>query len=113
MFRKEHEIVQKDMRKRLHIIAFCLLVMGAPMHLMAQGETDEIETELMATSLSVNGNKVHIAGAEGHTLEVYNLTGTKVTAIRIDSNDKTVVLSLQRGCYILKIGKIVRKVSIR
>lgn len=105
--------IQKDMKKHLQIIALCLLVAGAPIHAMAQSESEDIETELSAISLSVNGSKVHIAGAEGQTLEVYNLTGTKVTAIRIDSNDKAFMLPLQRGCYILKVGKIVRKISIR
>lgn len=104
---------QKDMKKRFYIIALCLLLTGVPMSLMAQSEQDEIETELSAIGLSVNGNKVRVSGAEEQTLEVYNLTGVKVTSIRIDSNDKTLTLTLQRGCYILKIGKIVRKISIR
>ena len=104
---------RKDMIKRLQIIALSLLLVGAPVSLMAQSERDEIETELTAVSLSVNGNKVHITGAEGLSLEVYNLTGVKVSTIRIDSNDKVINLNLQRGCYILTVGKIVRKISIR
>ena len=83
------------------------------MRVAAQVERDEVETELSAVSLLVNGAKVHIANAEGQVLEVYNLTGVKVATIRIDSNDKTFNLTLQRGCYILKVGKLVRKVSIR
>lgn len=106
--------MQKDMTKRLQIIAFSLLLAGAPMSLMAQTEQhDEIETELTAVSLSVNGSRVHITGAEGQTIEVYNLTGVKVATIRIDSNDKTFNLSLKSGCYILKVGKVARKISIR
>jgi len=104
---------QKEMIKKLQIIALSLLLVGAPMSLMAQGERDEIETEMSAVNLSVNGSKVHVTGADGQTLEVYNLTGVKVATIRIDSNDKAMTLNLQRGCYILKVGKVVRKISIR
>ncbi len=101
------------MTKRLSIIALCLLLAATPMSLMAQVERDEVETELSAASLSVNGSKVHVTNSEGEVLEVYNLTGTKVATIRIDSNDKSFSLNLQRGCYILKVGKLVRKISIR
>lgn len=103
----------KDMIKKLQIIALSLLLIGAPISLMAQSEREDIETEMSAVTLSVNGSKVHITGAEGETLEVYNLTGVKVATIRIDSNDKTLSLNLQRGCYIMKVGKVVRKISIR
>ena len=105
--------VQKDMMKRLQIIALSLLLVAAPVSLMAQSDREEVDTELSAISLSVNGSKVHVSGAEGETLEVYNLTGVKVASIRIDSNDKSFSLNLQRGCYILKVGKVVRKISIR
>ncbi|MBP5514911.1 MAG: T9SS type A sorting domain-containing protein [Bacteroidaceae bacterium] len=101
------------MIKKLQIIALSLLLIGAPISLMAQSEREDIETEMSAVTLSVNGSKVHITGAEGETLEVYNLTGVKVATIRIDSNDKTLSLNLQRGCYIMKVGKVVRKISIR
>jgi len=101
------------MVKRLQIIVLSLLLVAAPVSLMAQSDREEVDTELSAISLSVNGSKVHVSGAEGETLEVYNLTGVKVASIRIDSNDKSFSLNLQRGCYILKVGKVVRKISIR
>jgi len=110
---KTMHLAQKSMIKRLQILVLSLLIAGAPISLMAQIERDEVETEISAISLSVNGSKVHISGADGETLEVYNLTGVKVATIRIDSNDKSMTLNLQRGCYILKVGKLVRKISIR
>ncbi len=99
--------------RKLQILVLCLLLTGAPLGLMAQSMSDEPEMELSSITLSVNGSKVHVSGADGETLEVYNLTGVKVATIRIDSNDKTLNLNLQRGCYILKVGKVVRKISIR
>ena len=44
---------------------------------------------------------------------VFNLTGTKVATIRIDSGDKTFALNLSKGCYLIKVGKVVRKISIQ
>lgn len=101
------------MNKRLQIIAFSLLLAAAPVSLIAQSDREEVDTELSAITISVTGSKVRISGAESQTLEVYNLTGVKVATFRIDSNDKTIALNLQRGCYILKVGKVVRKISIR
>ncbi len=101
------------MVKRLQMIVLSLLLVAAPVSLMAQSDREEVDTELSAISLSVNGSKVHVSGADGEILEVYNLTGVKVASIRIDSNDKSFSLNLQRGCYILKVGKVVRKISIR
>ena len=57
-------------------------------------------------SLSIAGGNVHIIGAAGEVMEIFNLTGTKVTTIRIDSNDKTFALNLTKGCYLIKVGKI-------
>ncbi len=100
--------------KNLKIIALIALFVGMPLSLMAQSEREDIETEMQSITLSVNGTQVHVSNADGVVLEVYNLTGVKIATIRIDSNDKQVNLSkLQKGYYILKVGKIVRKISIR
>ena len=46
-------------------------------------------------------------------MEVFNLTGAKVATVRIDSADKTFALNLPKGCYLVKVGKIVRKISVQ
>lgn len=99
------------MMKRMWIIALALLLCGAPM--VARGQSDEPQMEVEAMSMNIQGNRVHIINAEGKTLEIYNLTGLRVSVIRIDSNDKQIALTLSRGCYILKVGKLVRKITIR
>ena len=73
---------------------------------------EETETELSATSIVVKGSTLSVYNANGNILEIFSLTGTKVATIRIDSNEKTVDLSLKKGCYILKVNKVVRKISI-
>lgn len=85
----------------------------APVSMFAQAERESIEMSVSGISLSIAGGNVHIEGAQGEVMEVFNLTGAKVTTIRIDSNDKTFALNLAKGCYLIKVGKIVRKISVQ
>lgn len=62
--------------------------------------------------ITVSGNNVRVQNAQGATLEIYNITGVKVADFKIDSPDKTVNTGLTRGCYIVKVGKVARKISI-
>ena len=43
---------------------------------------------------------------------IYNVAGVCVMTLRVDSNDKRFDLNLAKGCYIVKVGRTVRKVSI-
>lgn len=60
----------------------------------------------------VEDNQVHILGAQGAILEIYDVTGKRISAYRIDSNDKTITLNLGKGCYILRVGKTTRKIAL-
>ena len=71
------------------------------------------QSEVTETKFYVYGQNVRIVNGGGQMLEVFNLTGVRINAFRIDSEDKTVSLNLPKGIYILKVGKVVRKVSIR
>ena len=77
----------------------------------------EIEEAVGEAKITVNNNsdnqEVRVQDAESQRLEVYNVLGVRVASYRVDSNDKTFTLGLQRGCYILKVGKVVRKTFIR
>lgn len=85
----------------------------APLTIMAEPASDGIEMSVSGISLSIKDGNVHIVGANGEVMEIFNLTGAKVATVRIDSNDKTFALNLQKGCYLIKVGKIVRKISIQ
>lgn len=64
-------------------------------------------------SITVNQSTIYITGAAGQTLQVVSLTGKQVLTVKIESPAQRVELNVPKGCYILKIGKVVRKVSIR
>jgi hypothetical protein len=75
--------------------------------------TAEADAEFQNVQIAVEGTQVHISNAEGLVLEIFNLAGTRISSFKIESNVAVVNLNLQHGCYILKVGKVVRKVSIR
>lgn len=62
-------------------------------------------------AISIHNNIIHVTGGSGEMMYVYNVAGIRVAAVRIEGNDKQYSLSLPRGCYIIKVGKVVRKVS--
>lgn len=99
--------------KKFYIITLMLAMAFAPITMLAETERDGIEMSVSGISLTVNNGNVHIVGANGEVMEIFNLTGTKVSTIRIDSADKTFALNLPKGCYLIKVGKMVRKISIQ
>ena len=87
--------------------------MESPADLMFTDEHESIEDEVTGITISVNGSQLRVTGASGQMLEIYNLAGVRVTNVRIDAEDKTMNLNLKKGCYMVKVGKVVRKISIR
>ena len=71
-----------------------------------------VENDLLAVSIRLTGNELRITGAAGEMMQIYNVAGVRVMTVKIDSSDKTYNLNLPKGCYIVKVGKIVRKISI-
>ena len=104
------------MTKRLLIFSFI-----ATLTLMAPQTMQASETEMPAIeqsidediTITISGQTVTISGAQGQTLEVISLTGRRVMATKIESPAQRIDLNVPKGCYILKIGKVVRKVTVR
>lgn len=76
-------------------------------------ESQDADPDLTPITITVNGTQVRVANACGKSLEIYNLAGVRVASFKIDSDDTTVSLNLPRGCYILKVDKVVRKAAIK
>ena len=84
-----------------------VLAVPVMMELMA---VEQIDSEV---TIVVEGNIVTVNGAEGLVLEIISLTGRKVAQYEINSPSQRIELNLTKGCYVFKIGKVVRKVAIR
>jgi hypothetical protein len=84
-----------------------VLAVPVMMELMA---VEQIDSEV---TMVVEGNTVTVNGAEGLVLEIISLTGRKVAQYEINSPSQRIELNLTKGCYVFKVGKVVRKVAIR
>ena len=104
------------MTKRILILSFI-----ATLGLMAPQIVNVGEAEMPAVEqaidedivIKISGQSVTISGAQGQTLEVISLTGRCVMSAKIESPTQRIDLNVPKGCYILKIGKVVRKVTVR
>lgn len=94
---------------------FFLTAMGlsTPMVATANASIEINEPEIQNVTITVTESTIRVTGASGQMLFVYNLAGVRVASIKIDSSDKHYDLNLQKGCYIVQVGKVVRKVAIR
>ena len=103
-------------RKNLLIFACAsMLTLAVPAKastmVMELGVAEQIDEQV--PQLSVDGNTVNVQGATGLTLEVVSLTGRAVATYKIEGPAQRIELNLPKGCYILKVGKVARKVTVR
>jgi hypothetical protein len=103
------------MTRRILKYAFAMtLSLAVPvLTLASEMAAPEFATEQSEPVISVQQSSVTVTGAAGQTLEVVSLTGKSVMSVRIDSPSQRIELNVPKGCYILKVGKVVRKVTIR
>lgn len=104
------------MTKRLLIFSLAMSLMLTAPSFVKAAEAEYVPSEQTVEediTFVVNGQSVTITGAQGRTLEVVSLTGRCVMTVKIDSPSQRIELNVPKGCYILKIGKVVRKVAIR
>lgn len=105
---------QRHMGKYLLSLSLTALILFAlPLSIAGIEAANITDIGTQSVTVTVSDTAVHVSGASGMTLSVYNVAGVRVRSIRIDSNEKSIVLDLPKGCYILKIGDKVRKISIR
>ncbi len=89
------------------------LLVGVPVAALAEQAIEVIDNEYQNISISVAESVLHITGANGQVLQIYNVAGVRVMSVKVEGPDKRFELNLPKGCYIVKVGKIVRKISIR
>lgn len=102
------------MKRYISLISIAICLLGIPALPTRASANDWEIAELTnhGVSLRVSGQNVRIFGAAGLRLEVFSITGAKISTVSIDSNDKSVSLNLNRGWYILRVGTLTRKIAI-
>ena len=102
------------MMKRILIISLAALLMGNVSVMAEKNISIEIFTnDFQNIFISVNESTLRVVGASGQVLYIYNVAGVRVMSIKVEGADKRYELNLPKGCYIIKVGKTVRKISIR
>lgn len=105
------------MGKAIHYIASIVLfavIAFASTEVKAEDmQKPQIETEQNAIAVTISGSTLHVKNADHMILEVFSITGERVYVTRIEGQSKSIELdNLNKGCYIIRIGKFTRKVYI-
>lgn len=79
---------------------------ASEMELTAAEQVDE------QIDVAVEGQTVSVTGAQGKELIVVSLTGRQVMKVMIENAAQRIDLNIPKGCYILKVGKVVRKIQV-
>lgn len=96
-----------------YTLAFALTA-AWPVSSMAAPSVEIIDQEIQVVTVVLEDDgSIHVTGGNGQTLHVYNVAGVLVKSVKIDSADKRLELNLPKGCYIVKVGKTVRKISVK
>lgn len=102
------------MTKYLYTLFLAIMMsVMMPQNLFANDSSEPEEEMKQPKVVLVKESTIKVVAAEGLEVRVYDVAGMIVATVRIDSVEKTVNLGLQKGCYIVKVGKTVRKISVR
>lgn len=104
------------MQKKLLILAvsaiFAFTIPAQAITMIAEmGVAEQVEEP--TPTIKFDKNSVTVQGGSGMVLEVVSLTGKAVASYKIEGPAQRVELNLPKGCYILKVGKTVRKITLR
>ena len=83
-----------------------MTAMASEMELAAAEQVDD------QAGVTVEGQSVSVTGAQGKELIVVSLTGRQVMKVTIENAAQRIELNIPKGCYILKVGKVVRKIQV-
>ena len=103
------------MRQLLKLTFAATLALTVPMSLLAVSTEPATEQQSNDREITivVKQSTLLVNNAQGETLEVVSLTGNKVMEVKIESPSQRIELDVPKGCYIVKVGKVVRKIAIR
>ena len=101
--------------RKIILISTILCLMAAPIAATSLflDPAPAAQVDGPSITISVEGKIVIVNGAQGKVLQVISLTGNILESYNIESPSERINLNLTKGCYILKVEKVVRKVSIQ
>lgn len=101
------------MKKKLLILFTAAFLLGVPQMVAQDIQHQNTEQELKEISITVTNSTLRVKNADKMTLEIYDMAGKMVASYRIESPERTFDLDrLPKGCYIVRVGKVARKVYL-
>lgn len=102
------------MNKYIHALFIVLMVaVLTPFEAKAEPGIIIIEQDQVPVIVMEGETTVRVQNANGQVMYIYNVAGVCVQTIRIEGQDKRIELNFAKGCYIIKVGKTVRKISAK
>lgn len=104
------------MRYRMFsVIWMVLLLLGAPgMMKASQASIEIVDKELQEIMVKYHAGVLHLTGASGMMVTIYNIAGMPIKSFRVEGQDKRISITLTDGIYLVKIGTITtRKILIK
>ena len=91
-----------------------MMMMAAPAQVMAATNAVEmIDLDAQEISVTYVNGVMHITGANGLVVKVYNLAGIAVKSFMVEGQDKRISMPLSDGVYIIKVGpSFTRKITV-
>lgn len=103
--------------KKIYILSAILCAMTfMPVEVSAKTAAEPIMNYMPDDTnirIEMENRAVSVYGAQNMILEIVSVTGKPIQKIKIESTSQRIELNLPKGCYILKVGSVVRKVFIR
>ena len=92
-----------------------MLALSVPSDAMVnQGSIEWADLDVADINLNYAGSVMHITGASGQVVRIYNVAGVTIKTFRIEGNDKRINLPLADGIYIVKVGNnFTRKICVK
>lgn len=104
------------MRYRMFsVIWMVFLLLGVPGKMKASQASIEIaDRDLQEITVKYHAGVLHLTGANGQMVTIYNIAGMAIKSFRVEGQDKRISLTLTDGVYLVKIGTITtRKILIK
>lgn len=98
--------------KRLLLLLSLAATQPCVFHSAMEANTRVDMPQTSDIKISIEQSAIRVTGAQGMLLEVISLTGRHVMTVRVESIAQRIELNIPKGCYIVKVGRVVRKIVV-
>jgi len=102
------------MKKSLSLILLLFILIAPISAQKGEKAAAPVAQETPGVSIFMKGNTLQLQNVTvGEKVEILSIVGVRVFQKKIESTNQDYELDLPKGYYIVKIGTIVRKISVK